>query len=167
MKSIVLCGFMGCGKSTVGKVLARRMGFDFVDMDSYIERREGMSVAEIFAAKGEKYFRSVESAVCAELSRRLNTVIAAGGGALVSHKNACILKGSCIIILLEAPFALLVQRIRKSTSRPLAVSSSDEQLLSLYQKRLPVYRNAADFSLEATGTPEDIAHQILERIEPE
>jgi len=156
---------MGCGKSTVGKALARLMSFDFVDMDSYIERREGMSVAEIFAVRGEEYFRAIESEVCAELSRRHNTIIAAGGGALISQKNACIFKGSCIIIFLEMPFERLLLRIRKNASRPLAASSSDEQLLSLYNERLPVYRYVADFCMEATGTPDEIANQILERID--
>ena len=89
MNNIILCGFMGCGKSTVGKNIARKSGRRFIDMDAYIEEEAGMTVSEIFAREGEEGFRDREHQACLELAQKSNAVIAAGGGALTRRGRFC------------------------------------------------------------------------------
>ena len=97
-KSIVLCGFMGCGKSTIGSLLARKMGMAFVDMDSYIEKKEGKSVSEIFAQSGEEHFRMLEREAAKELAGKKGLVIATGGGTLTFRENVDTLRKSGSIV---------------------------------------------------------------------
>ena len=102
MRNVVLCGFMGCGKTTVGRQLAALSGRRFVDMDEYIEQQAGMAVSEIFRQYGEDDFRRRERETCRALARQTGLVIAAGGGALTFAANVEALRASCVIVLLEA-----------------------------------------------------------------
>ena len=86
--NIILCGFMGSGKSTVGLLLAKKLGMSFIDLDTYIEKKEGMTVSKIFEKYGEPYFRKVEKESAKELAEKNGLVIAAGGGTLVDKENA-------------------------------------------------------------------------------
>ena len=101
-QNIILCGFMGCGKSTVGPLLAGMSGRKFVDMDSYIEQHAGKTVSAIFAEDGEPHFRALEREACAVLAAQSGLVIAAGGGTLVQQGNADILRKTGVIVLLDA-----------------------------------------------------------------
>ena len=101
MRNVVLCGFMGCGKTTVGRQLAALSGRRFVDMDEYIEQQAGMAVSEIFRQYGEDDFRRREREACRALARQTGLVIAAGGGALTFAANVEALRPSCVIVLLE------------------------------------------------------------------
>ena len=93
MDNIVLCGFMGCGKSTVGRNIARKTGKKFVDMDSYIEDKAGLTVSEIFDKFGEDGFRDMEHNACKELSQLKGLIIASGGGAFTFERNVSVFKG--------------------------------------------------------------------------
>ena len=110
-KNIILCGFMGCGKSTVGKQLSERMGMKFIDTDSYIEQKEGMTISEIFAEKGEDYFRSLELEVCKELSNLHAAVISTGGGTLLKDKNVKAIKKNGVVFLLNVSSNTVLTRL--------------------------------------------------------
>lgn len=118
-RNLVLCGFMGCGKSTVGRELAVQTGLSFLDMDHYIVEKAGLPVEEIFARHGEPYFRMLESQACKELAQTGGQIIATGGGALTFPQNAAMLRETGLIILLDVALPVLCARLdRDPTPRP-------------------------------------------------
>ena len=119
--NIILTGFMGCGKTTVGKLLARQLRYVFVDTDQLIEERRGMSVQQIFATEGEASFRRLEEAIAHQLGTGEGQVIATGGGLMVNPENARILEANGAIFCLTAPAEVILQRVSKSARgvRPL------------------------------------------------
>lgn len=148
--NVVLCGFMGCGKSTTGALLAKKLDRTFVDMDHYIEQQEGCTVRQIFAQKGETYFRACERRACETLSRRTGLVIAAGGGTLIDPQNAALLRETGVVALLDTPYALLEKRLAKDHTRPLLERPDREKTMRrLYETRMPLYRRAADLAIRA------------------
>lgn len=159
-KNIVLYGFMGCGKSTVGKILAQRLTVPFIDMDEYLEAREGMTIPEMFGKLGEAGFRECEHAAALELSRLRGVVLAAGGGALAFEKNAAALRKTGILIFLDASFSECYSRV-KDSDRPLVRGNTRESLEQLYLSRRESYRLAADFELASDGLPEEIAEAAI------
>ena len=161
-KSIVICGFMGCGKSTIGSLLARKMGMAFVDMDSYIEKKEGKSVSEIFEQSGEEHFRMLEREAAKELSGKKGLVIATGGGTLTFRENVDTLRKSGNIVLLDIPVEVVEERLKYDTTRPLlARPDKSEAIRELYNKRLPLYRYAADISVDASNSPMQVCMEIM------
>ena len=163
MNNIVLCGFMGCGKSTVGKNLARKTGRSFVDMDRYIEQREGMTVAEIFEKYGEDGFRDREHEACRELAGMNGLIIASGGGALTFERNVKVFKGTDTIVFLNVPLNVIAQRLKNDTRRPLLQRpDKDKVMRELYEKRMPSYLAAADVTVPGQGTPLKTAFAIME-----
>lgn len=164
-KNIVLCGFMGCGKSTVGSLLARKTGMAFVDLDSYIEKKEKKKITQIFADSGEDYFRALERDASAELSKKRGVVIAAGGGTLTFPENVEVLSKNGIIILLDLPVEAAARRLSHDKSRPLLNRpDKDDVIKELYQKRLPLYRNAAHFTVDADDSPMQVCRSIMKII---
>ncbi len=163
MKTVYLCGFMGCGKSTVGKILARRSGCGFIDMDDYIVEREGMTIPQIFADKGEKYFRDTETAVIRELGDK-NAVIACGGGAMLKRENADIAAENGVVVYIDIPFEVCYERICDDTNRPLVVNNSKEQLEEIYNGRIPVYKANSAITVDGVGTADEVAARIAEKI---
>jgi shikimate kinase len=164
MKNIVLCGFMGCGKTTAGKIISSRLGLEFVDMDSFIESREGAAVSEIFSKKGEKYFRAAESAAARELSAKSGAVISAGGGALLNPANASELRRGGVIVYLDVPVGEIALRLKNDRSRPLLAGPGGAQAMRrLYVERAPLYRAAADItvSIPRGSAPENSASLVL------
>jgi shikimate kinase len=118
-RNIILTGFMGTGKSTVGRKLAARLGHKFVDTDLLIEREEGTSITRIFADKGEPYFREREKQMIDRVCSEGGTVIATGGGAMMSEANVARMKGSGTVICLTATPDIILERVRKNSDRPL------------------------------------------------
>lgn len=163
MNNVVLCGFMGCGKSTVGKNLARKTGRKFIDMDVYIENKQDMTVSEIFDKYGEQGFRDIEHEVCKELAGMSNLVIASGGGAFTFDRNVKAFKGKDTIVFLDVPLRVIKQRLKNDTRRPLLQRpDKDKVMAELYNKRLPIYRKAADVTVSGKSTPLKTAFAIIE-----
>lgn len=159
--NIVLCGFMGCGKTTVGKTLAGMMGYQFVDMDAYIEKRAGMSVSDIFAKEGEPAFRRLERQACEALGRRDGLVIATGGGALMQPGNRDSLAAGGIIVLIEVSPQTVAARLKDDRSRPLlAVADKEARIAELMAARLPVYRQAAAAAVDGNRPVRTVAAEI-------
>ena len=162
MNNIILCGFMGCGKSSVGRKLAHISGREFVDTDRYIEEKTGMTVAEIFEQKGEAGFRKIETEVCGELSERDNLIIAAGGGTLTIPENVEILRQGGKIVFLDVSYENLCERLSRDTRRPLLqVENRNEVIRELLDKRLPLYRKAASIHVNGNFNSSVVANNIL------
>jgi len=139
-KNIVIAGFMGTGKSTVAKQLARKLKMEFVDTDQVIEENQGMSIADIFARYGEDYFRQQENKLVKELSQRENMVIATGGGTLLSSDNAKMLSQKGEIICLYADPATIYNRLKRKNNRPLLRGKNVlESINQLLKERKKVY----------------------------
>lgn len=165
MDNIVLCGFMGCGKSTVGKNIARKTGKKFLDMDSYIEKKAGMTVSEIFDKYGESAFRDMEHEACKELSEMKDLVIASGGGAFTFERNVEVFKGKDTIVLLDVPLGVIKYRLRNDKTRPLLQRpDKDKAMQELYDKRLPLYKSAADIIVSGRNTPIKTAFSVIDAV---
>lgn len=164
MENIVLIGFSGTGKTTIGKLLAQRLGKSFVDIDVEIEQKCKSSVEEIFRLHGEQYFRKQEHAIVRSLPARSNTVIATGGGAILSPDNAAILKGCGVIIALQAAPEIILSRLEAdSIARPL-LNHTDrlQRIRHLMAERAEKY-NLADYIVETSEfTPQGVVDTILE-----
>lgn len=166
MNNIVLCGFMGCGKSTVGKNIAKKSGRTFIDMDTYIEQKANMSVSEIFEKLGEAGFRDMEHDACIELSERTDLVIASGGGAFTFQRNVDVFKGKDKIIMLNVPLSIIKVRLKNDKTRPLLQKpDKDKVMKELYDKRLPIYQKAADIIVEGKSNPSKTALMVIEAVE--
>lgn len=153
---------MGCGKSTVGMLLSGLLGLPRVDTDYIIEQKEKMSTSEIFAKKGEDYFRKKETKLIFRLSHQTPRIVSLGGGSVMAQKNVKIMKKKGVIIFLNASFDDIYERVRRNDKRPLAKSRTKEELLELYNKRLPVYRLAADIEIDGLVSAKETAEKIYE-----
>ena len=165
--NIILIGFRGTGKTTIGKMLAQRLGKEFVDADEYLERKEGKTIKEVFAEGGEKLFREIETQIIAELCLSDNRVVATGGGAILREENVRALKKSGIIILLEADTDTIYKRIHRNTTteqrRPsLTNRNAYEEIEYLLEYRKPLYDRTADFVINTTSmSATDAANKIV------
>ena len=164
--SIFLVGLMGAGKTSVGKVLSRRLGKAFYDCDHEIERATGVKVPVIFDIEGEAGFRAREARVLAELVTRTDIVLATGGGAAVSAANRKLLREHGIVVYLRATPNDLWQRTRHDRNRPLLQTADPlARLTELYEERDPLYRAAADIVID-TGSQSliSLAHKLEHRL---
>jgi shikimate kinase len=138
-KNVIICGFMGTGKSVVGKSVSTTLSLDFVDTDSLIENRCEKTIAEIFREDGEEYFRELEKEILFRLPEH-NTVIAAGGGMIVDRENYRQLSGLGLMILLTASVETICRRIRDDNSRPLLSGENLKgKVQELLSQRQPAY----------------------------
>jgi len=160
---IYLIGFMGAGKSTVGRFLAAKLGWNFIDLDDEIERRERRPIAEIFRQDGEPRFRELERLCLKELSSSPKTVIALGGGTFIDPENRDLATRTGLTIWLKVSFDKLVHRVRIDGSRPKFVDT--EQTKRLYQTREPFYALAKVHVSTEEGTAETTVDEIIEVIE--
>lgn len=163
MKNIILVGFMGTGKTAVGKELAQKLKMKFVDMDDIIEERESMEISEIFAKKGEPYFREVEKEIAKEISKQSNLIIAAGGGAVINEENVKNLKSNGIMICLTASPDKILERTKGYIHRPLLnVSDQKTKISELLAKRAQYYARA-DYQIDTTNlTIDEVVQKILD-----
>ena len=156
---------MGCGKSTIGNLLSKKTGMSFIDLDSYIEQKENKTVAEIFAASGEDYFRQLERDASKELSQKKSLVIATGGGTLTFQENVDAFKTSGKIVLLDVPVEVVSERLQGDTTRPLLNRPDKEKAMrELYEKRMPLYQNAADVVVNAANSPLQVCMEIISNL---
>ena len=166
MASILLIGFMGAGKTTIGKGLAQRLQKEYVDLDTKIEEHIQLSIAEYFHSYGENSFRKVESKVLRKLSNE-DKIIATGGGIVQCAANRQFLQTQPIVLYLEAEADCLIDRIQqdKTSIRPLALGKTREEIKALLAQRLSWYEESATLRINTTNeTPEKIIDTIIERI---
>ncbi|MDD2717008.1 MAG: shikimate kinase [Candidatus Wallbacteria bacterium] len=159
---VFLVGFMGCGKTTVGKLLAKKMGRPFFDVDREVEQNEGKKVSEIFAESGEEHFRSLETEWIKSVCKGKKAVVSGGGGCFCRPQNREIIKKNCTTVYLEAEFETLLERILKDNDRPLAQNL--EELHSLFDQRIQDYEKT-DFSVRIDDrSPLEIVEEIIKVI---
>ncbi len=160
--SIILCGFMGSGKSTVGKVFSSKLGRKFVDLDNFIEEKAGQKISEIFSNHGEDYFRKLESDALKEvLSCDKKIVLSLGGGTIVSKINQDIIKNNGILFFIDTPFEICYSRISGDKSRPIASAEDKISLQNRFDTRHKIYTECSDFKISGENSPTEIADEIL------
>ena len=161
-KNIVLFGFMGTGKTRVGRAVAERLGMTYVDLDDLIEAREGTTISEIIATKGGQHFRRVEAEVAAEASTLAGHVIATGGGVVLREANVRELERGGIGICLNATPEEILERVKHETHRPLLeVADRLGAIRSLLEYRAPFYAKVSH-QVETTGKPlEAVAEEVI------
>ena len=162
-KNIVITGFMGTGKSVAAKELARKLKMEFIDMDQIIEEVQGVSISDIFARYGEKYFREQENKLVKELSQKENMVIATGGGTLLSSDNARMLGQVGEIVCLYADSQAIYNRVKRKNDRPLL---KGEDILSeiehLLKERKKIYANIK-WKIDTTNlSVQEVVDKIIE-----
>ena len=141
MRNLVLIGFMGSGKSTVGRLVANELEMHFVDVDQWIEKRERMSIANIFSQQGEVAFRELETQAVRELAKQENLVIATGGGVVLRRVNVEVLGKTGILIYLSIDAKTALERTKKHSHRPLLRErKSEEQMEALFRERQDLYQ---------------------------
>lgn len=160
MKNLVLIGMMGCGKSTVGKLLARRLGREFVDTDQYIEADTGRTIPDIFAGEGEAAFRELERRAAEALARRSGLVIACGGGLPTRAEAIAPLKAGGTVIFLRRDPGEIYDKVSMG-GRPLG-QEGRAAFLARYALREPVYQSWADLAVDVQPTPVETVKKILE-----
>jgi shikimate kinase len=165
---IILIGMMGCGKTTVGRRLAARIGREFIDADKEIESRCGVPITTIFELEGEDGFRRRESQLIDELTRCGGVVIATGGGAVLRASNRACLRERGFVIYLQVGVAELWQRLRRDRVRPLLRTPNPRQRIAdLLVQREPLYQEVAHLTLASgRGPVEELVADIIERLPP-
>lgn len=167
MKHVILIGFMGAGKTTVGTACARMFGLPLLDTDQMIEEMAGTTISEIFAKQGETAFRRIETAVLkALLERKETAVISVGGGLPLLEENRRMLKQIGTVIYLEVSPETVLSRLKGDTTRPLLQGGdAREKVYDMIGRRDPIYRQAADLIVNVDGREvEKIAEELRERI---
>jgi shikimate dehydrogenase len=156
MENIVLIGMPGCGKSTLGRLLAEKTGKNLVDIDTEIEKTAGRSIPDIFAAEGETAFRQFETAALEKFGKEGALVISTGGGCVTREENFFPLRQNGRLVFVQRDLALLAR-----DGRPLSASNME----AMYEERLPLYRRFADCTVRNEGAPQIVAEKILEAID--
>lgn len=159
--NIFLCGFMGSGKTTVGKALSTDLNMDFIDLDKLIEIENNESINEIFKNKGEGFFRNLETEALKNVCKNDNQVVSLGGGAVLKQENVDIIKANGTLIFLEVEAKTVLKRLKNDTSRPLLnVDNKEAVIEKMLQERTPIYKNNADFTVNANKNSKNTASFI-------
>lgn len=166
IRNIALIGFMGTGKSSVGRLIAEQLRFDLIDTDELIESRTGKSIAEIFAAEGEPAFREHERIVVAELSARRRTVISTGGGVGANEANLASLKEHALVVCLWASPEKIWERVRVQTHRPLLQEADPlAKIRQLLGARESCYKQADVLLNTEVRSLKEVAQQVLHQFQ--
>jgi shikimate kinase len=156
---VYLIGFMGAGKTTTAKALGRRLGWKVEDVDELIETRERLSVSEIFASRGEAYFRAAEREVVRQLAGQRDTVVATGGGTFMDAESRALIRSDGVAIWLDLPLETALERAPRDGRRPLAADRA--QFEALYLSRRSAYQQA-HVRFDACSPPEELVERILD-----
>ena len=158
-----MIGFMGSGKTTVGRLVASGLSYRFLDLDVLIMEKAGKSIRKIFDEDGEEAFRRIESDALYSVREMNRLVIAAGGGAPIRQENQEFFENLAVTFYLEVSFKEFLERAGRDSARPL-LDQSEEELEKLYRFRLPIYRSLGRRVFTDSRTPQDIAAEILEKL---
>jgi shikimate kinase len=168
IRNIALCGFMGTGKSSVGRIVAEQLRFAFLDTDTVIEARAGKTIAEIFSEQGEEAFRELEHRIVKELALRDHTVISTGGGLIVNPENLASLKEHALVVCLWASPETIWSRVKNQTHRPL-LNEADPlaTIRQLLAERAPCYKQCHVLLSTELRSPREVAQQVLHQFRVE
>lgn len=158
--NIVLIGFMGCGKTSVGKILARQINKNFKDIDQLIEKEQGSSVSEIFLSKGEEYFRSLEQKCINDLTKNTGQIISTGGGLPIYSSIA----ENSLVVYVETEFDVILNRlsVKERNKRPLF--NDEPSARALFNERIGIYKELSHFSIDATQSIQTYIHVLVDYI---
>ncbi|MFH1747949.1 MAG: shikimate kinase [Planctomycetota bacterium] len=167
--NLVLCGYRGCGKSSVGRLLSQRLGWELVDTDELVAKVAGHGIARIFAEEGEPAFRRMESAAIARVVAGRQRVISVGGGAVLSQRNRAWLKTAGLCIWLTAPPEELYRRIqadpRSAVQRPALTAAPElSEVRQVLASREPLYQELADHTVDTTGRGVEEVVEVIMKI---
>jgi shikimate kinase len=156
--NIVLVGFMGSGKTSIGRLVAQRLGFQFIDTDKVIVEHTGMEISDIFAKHGEPWFRDHETSALASMNIYNRTVISTGGGVVLRPENRELLHDLGFVVWLTASEEVIFERVSRNKKRPLLQTDNPRQTVhELLEKRRPLYEGAAQFTVDSTHLGHDAA----------
>ena len=160
--NLILCGMMGAGKTTVGIKIAEKTGRQWLDTDALITQKYG-KIADIFAEKGEKYFRDLETETLKAFAQTDNLVISVGGGLVLREENVALLKQKGKLVYLQADKQTLISRLLQDEERPLLQGEGlDEKIENLLSTRAPIYEKVADYVVQVDEkTPDEIVGEVL------
>ena len=166
MNNLFLIGFMGAGKSSVSAGLGRMLGREVVEMDERIAAQEGMSIPELFAQKGEPYFRACETALLKSFSQGAPRIVSCGGGVPLREENVAAMRESGTVVLLTASPEVILERVRDSDERPLLQGHKDvPYIAALMEQRRPKYEAAADITVDTSHLSiEEVCRQVLRQV---
>ncbi|MFC1668614.1 shikimate kinase [Chlamydiota bacterium] len=168
MRNIVIYGFMGTGKSLIGRMIATHYGMDFIEMDDQIEQEEALSISAIFAEKGEDYFRLCERNLVKKLAKKENTVISTGGGVVLNKENISDFAKGGVGICLWARPEVILKRTKKGNKRPLLlVKNPIEEINRLLKQRDPYYKVVTHHVDTSLATPQEVVEKIKNILEKE
>ena len=167
MRNLYFIGFMGAGKTTVGRLVAKKAHLTFVDSDDAIVKNEGMAIPAIFEKYGEARFRDIETETLRKIAKGTDMVVSLGGGAVLRDENVKILKESGMIVMLSATPDTIYKRVGHDAGRPvLDGHRSPSGIEELLKKRLPAYESAADITVATDGlSVRDVADKVLSFLE--
>lgn len=163
MRNIVLVGFMGSGKTTVGKLIAEKTGMTLLDMDSIIADRAGKTINEIFAGEGEAHFRALERSLAQELAATEGNIISTGGGIVLNARNITDFEETGLVVCLLVDAETVLDRVKHDSSRPLLAGDKEAKIIQLLESRKTLYESIAH-KIETSGrpSPEPTAQEIID-----
>ena len=166
MKNLFLIGFMGAGKTSVSAELGRMLGWEIVEMDERIAAQEGMSISELFAQKGELYFRACETALLKSFAQGEPRIVSCGGGVPLREENVAAMRMSGTVVLLTAAPEVILERVKDSDERPLLQGHKDVlYIAALMEQRRSKYETAADITVDTSQLSiEEVCHQVLRQV---
>ena len=165
-RNIFLIGMMGSGKTTIGKILAEHLEWNFDDSDHEVEHATGKSIVSIFSEKGEDYFRNLESDQLIETAQQKKTVTACGGGIILNKRNRTLMRKSGTVVFLDVPLEILTSRLQNVSNRPLLenLNGNESRLTAIWLKREKLYRQTAHITINASLSPQSCANKILKEL---
>ena len=160
-RNIVLIGMPASGKSTVGKLLSKKISYEYYDADKYLERKENVKISTLFSEKGEEHFRNLETKYLRELSQKNRIIISTGGGAVKREENMEILKEKGIVVFLSRK----IEDIAKENHEARPLLQDINNIYKLYDERIELYKRYSDIIIENNGTLQEVTDRTAEEIE--